>query len=150
MRNWLKISLTLALLCVVSPLAVHAQEATAADKVVIHVDDNDAKTLNLSLNNVQNLLNYYKGKGQKVQIEVVANGPGLHMLRMDTSPVKDRITTLSAENADLRFSACANTVAAMEKQEGKKPELLSQAQVVPAGVVRILELEKQGYAYIKP
>lgn len=150
MKNLLKMCVAFVVLCGASPMAVAAQKTPAADKVVVHIDDNDQKVVNLALNNVQNILTYYKNKGRKVKIEIVANGPGLHMLRADTSPVKDRVATLSTENPDLRFSACGNTVAAMEKQDGKKPELIAQAQVVPAGVVRLIELEKLGYTYIKP
>ena len=73
---------------------------------------------NLALNNVQNLLSYYKDKGEKVQIEVVAFGPGLHMLRQDTSPVKDRVAAIAAANPEVQFSACSNTLANMTKQEG--------------------------------
>ena len=44
--------------------------------------------MNLALNNATNVVQYYKDLGEKVTIEVVTFGPGLHMLRDDTSPVK--------------------------------------------------------------
>jgi uncharacterized protein len=125
-------------------------EETPVEKVMLHVDQNDPKVMELALNNVQNLMSYYKEKGQKVQIEVIANGPGLNMLRKDTSPVKDRIATMALETQDVQFSACGNTLDGMTKKEGNKPPLISEAKLVPAGVVRIVELQKQGYAYIKP
>ncbi len=123
--------------------------ALAQDKIVLYVDQNDPKVMNLTLNNVQNLLDYYKDKGG-IKVEVVTYGPGLHMLRKDTSPVKDRISSISLASPNVQFSACGNTIAGMTKQEGKKPEIVSEAKVVPAGIVRIIELEKQGYAYVKP
>ena len=58
--------------------------------------------MNLVLNNVTNVMEYYHGKGEQAQIEVVAYGPGLHMLRDDTSPVKDRIKQLSRTAASRR------------------------------------------------
>ena len=55
--------------------------------------------MNLVLNNVANVMQYYHGKGEQAQIEVVAYGPGLNMLREDKSPVKERLTQI--ENGQL-------------------------------------------------
>ena len=57
----------------------------------------------------KNIKKYYDGKGQKVMIELVAYGPGLHMFREDTSPVKDRLASMSLAIEGLIFSACGNT-----------------------------------------
>jgi uncharacterized protein len=74
------------------------------------------------------------------------------MLRDDTSPVKDRIKQLAelAYPSTLRFSACDNTKQGMEKREGHAITIVPQATIVPAGVVRIMELQEQGYSYVKP
>jgi intracellular sulfur oxidation DsrE/DsrF family protein len=121
-------------------------------RVAFHVDQNDPKVMNLALNNVSNLLKHYQGQGEKVEIEVVAYGPGLNMLREDTSPVKGRIASMKSDtfNANLAFSACGNTKRGMEKAEGHPIEIISQAHVVPAGIVRLTELQEQGWTYIKP
>lgn len=138
------------LLVTFAPTLSLAAEQTGVEKVVLHVDQNDPKVMELALNNVNNLVTYYKQNGQKVQIEVVAYGPGLHMLRQDTSPVKDRIASIALENQNVQFTACGNTLEGMTKKEGNKPPLVSEAKLVPAGIVRIIELQRQGYAYIKP
>jgi uncharacterized protein len=122
----------------------------AVNKVTIQVNDNDPKVMNLALNNAKNVADYYKSKRQTVAIEVVAYGPGLHMLRDDTSPVKQRVAEMSLAMPELAFAACANTQANMAKQEGKAIPLLSEARVVPSGVVRLIELQRNGYAYIRP
>ena len=122
---------------------------TALHRVAIHVDDNDPKVMNLALNNAKNVLDHYKAKGETVAIEVVTYGPGLHMLRADTSPVKHRVSEMSMA-AEISFAACGNTQGNMAKQEGKDVPLVSEAVVVPSGVVRLMELQKQGYAYIRP
>src|SRR5882724_11020594 len=98
-----------------------APAANAKDhKVSIQIDQNDPEIMNLVLNNASNVLEYYQGKGEDVQIEVVAYGPGLHMLRDDTSPVKDRIKQLVGVSfpSRIKFSACENTKRGMEKREG--------------------------------
>lgn len=128
-----------------------ARAADAPDhRLAVHVDQNDPAVMNLALSNVANVQKYYADKGETVVVEVVAYGPGLHMLRADTSPVKDRIVVMSLESDSLTFSACGNTQHAMEKQEGKPVELLEEAAVVPSGVVQLIELQEAGYAYVRP
>jgi uncharacterized protein len=118
--------------------------------VAIQVNQNDKAVMDLALNNAKNIVDYYKGKGETVAIEIVTYGPGLHMLRSDTSPVKDRIGPMALENPNIVFIACANTQANQSKAEGKPVTLISEAKMMPSGVVRLMELQKQGYAYIRP
>ena len=99
-------------------------------KVAIHVDENDPAVMNMALNNVQNVVAYYKGKGDTVQVEVVTYGPGLTMLVADKSPVADRIAAMSLENETLTFAACGNTLNAMKKKAGGDVPLLSEAKIV--------------------
>lgn len=132
------------------PKAATKANAKAAHKVAIQVSENDKAQMNLALNNARNIIEFYKGKGESVAIEIVTYGPGLHMLRADTSPVKDRISPMALENPNLKFIACANTQANQSKAEGKEVTLISEATVMPSGVVRLMELQNQGYAYIRP
>ena len=119
-------------------------------KLAIQVDENKPEIMNLALNNAQNVLDHFKAKGEPVRIEIVAYGPGLHMLRDDTSPVKSRIAAMSLAEAGLSFIACGNTQANQSKQEGRAITLLSEAKVMPSGVIRLMELQAEGYAYIRP
>jgi intracellular sulfur oxidation DsrE/DsrF family protein len=79
-------------------------------------------------------------------------GPGLHMLRSDTSPVQDRLKRLkeTAFPSKVQFSACNNTKQGMEKTEDKAISVVSDATIVPLGVVRIMELKEQGWSYVRP
>lgn len=163
--NWRGLGLALAAvttLALVPGINVYGQDETkpakakravsskVVHKVAIQVSQNDKAQMDLALNNAKNVLEYYKGKGEKVAIEIVTYGPGLHMLRADTSPVKDRISPMALEHANLKFIACANTQANQSKAEGKPVPLISEATVMPSGVVRLMELQTQGYAYIRP
>jgi uncharacterized protein len=127
-------------------------ESVKPHRVVIQVDQNSPDVMNLALNNARNVLDYYRDKHENVDVEVVAYGPGLHMLREDTSPVKDRIKELAEVSfpSNIIFSACNNTKQGMEKREGHPITIIPQARIVPAGVVRIMELEEQGYSYVRP
>jgi len=130
-----------------APLTVAAEKT---HKVAIHVDENDAQRMNLALNNAKNVAKYYKAKGEEVEIEVVTYGPGLHMLRADTSPVKARIVAFAATYENVSFRACGNTLNAMTKKEGQTPPLLDIAEPVPSGVVHLMERQEQGWSYIRP
>jgi hypothetical protein len=72
------------------------------------------------------------------------------MLREDTSPVKARIEALALSSPEISFKACGNTRENMSKAEGKEVPLISEAQIVKSGVVRVMELQEQGWTYVKP
>jgi len=148
-----RIAVTLCAVAVMALSTIQTPAAfagEAAHKVVFHVDDNDPKRMNMVLNNVKNVQKWYKSQGKKVQLEVVAYGPGLHMLRADTSPVKARISTIALEIPNLQFSACGNTHRGMSKKAGKTVALLPEAKMVTSGVVRLIQLQEAGYAYVRP
>ena len=119
-------------------------------RVAIHVDENDAKRMNMALNNAANINKYYQSKGEKVEIEIVAYGPGLIMFSEEKSPVKTRIAAMGLEMENLSFAACGNTLRKMTEKAGKKLQLVSEAVVVPSGVVRLIELQEKGWAYVRP
>ena len=119
-------------------------------RLILQVNSNEPAMMNLALNNASNVVQYYKDLGEKVSIEVVTFGPGLHMLRDDTSPVKARIETLALSSPEISFKACGNTRENMGKAESKEIPLISQASIVKSGVVRVMELQEQGWTYVKP
>ena len=133
-----------------------AQAGFAADgkvhRIAIQVDQNDPAIMNLALNNFTNIIEYYRNKGEDVDVDLVTYGPGLNMLREDTSPVKDRIKHLKdfAFPGKIQFSACNNTKQAMEKAEGHAITVVPEATIVPSGAVRLMELQEQGWSYVRP
>jgi intracellular sulfur oxidation DsrE/DsrF family protein len=130
-------------------LTLAALSASAAEyKLAIQVSDNDPQKMNIALNNAQNVQKHYEASGDSVAVEIVAYGPGLQMYTMN-SPVKDRIDALSLDES-YTFAACGNTLAKMEKKAGKKVALLDGSTMVSSGVVRLMELQSQGYAYVRP
>ena len=84
--------------------------------------------MNLALNNATQCRQYYKDLGEKVSIEVVTFGPGLHMLRDDTSPVKARIEAIALSTPEISFKACGNTRENMSKAESKEIPLISRGE----------------------
>jgi intracellular sulfur oxidation DsrE/DsrF family protein len=127
-----------------------AQGGAGKHRLVLQVNTNDPAMMNLALNNATNVDQYYKNLGEKVEIEVVTFGPGLNMLRDDTSPVKDRIKAIADKTPSISFKACGNTQDNMHKAENKEIPLVSQATLVKSGVVRVMELQEQGWTYVRP
>ena len=128
----------------------HQAAARKQHRVVIQVSENDPRIMNLALNNAENLKTFYEQAGEAVQIEIVAYGPGLNMVRSDTSPVRDRLAALVGRPQPITFSGCENTLGRQSKQEGKEISLLPEAQLVPTGIGRIVQLQEQGWTYIRP
>jgi len=145
---------TLMAACALLMASAGAGLATDAKihRVSIQVDQNDPVVMNLALNNASNVIEIYKEKGEEVEIELVAYGPGLNMLRDDTSPVKDRLKQIAELSfpSRVRFSACDFTKRGMEKREGHPVTLVPQATLVPSGAVRLMELQESGWSYLKP
>jgi intracellular sulfur oxidation DsrE/DsrF family protein len=151
MRGFLTRLATLALLSL-----VFISSSSAADgklhRIAIQVDQNDPQVMNLVLNNANAVIEYYRDKNEDVDIDIVAYGPGLHMLRADDSPVQDRIKRLKdmVFPGKIQFSACNNTKQGMEKAEGHAISILPEASIVPSGVVHLTELQEQGWSYVRP
>jgi uncharacterized protein len=133
-----------------TPQPIASEVASKVHRLVLQVNTNEPATMNLALNNATNVEQYYRDRGEKVEIEVVTFGPGLHMLRDDTSPVKERIKAIVGKTRSISFKACGNTQENMHKAENKDIPLVAQATVVKSGVVRVMELQEQGWAYLRP
>jgi uncharacterized protein len=155
-------AILVALLIVVPPSAAQVKKQPAdqmskrpaADKklhhLVLQVNTNDPATMNLALNNATNVAQYYQDLLEDVAIEVVTFGPGLHMLRDDTSPVKARIKAIKESTPSISFKACGNTQENMRKVENKEIPIIPEATIVKSGVVRVMELQEQGWTYVRP
>ena len=144
--------LILATLLSIAATAGAPAADTKTHRVAIQVDQNDPQVMNLALNNANAVIEYYRAKNEDVELEIVTYGPGLHMLRADTSPVQDRIRHLKdmLPAGKIQFSACNHTKLGMEKAEGHAISVMPEATVVPSGVVRLMELQEQGWNYVRP
>lgn len=124
-----------------------AADAPFADtKIVLQISDGDPTKQTLVLNVANNLVKEYGP--DKVSIEIVAFGPGVRLLFADNSNT-GRIQAL-ADTANVKFHACSNTIANMTKQLGYKPDINPLAGQAGPGVVRIVDLVKQGFILVKP
>jgi len=146
MRNILvTMCLLLTTLAAQPSYAAESDKPFADERIVLQISDADPSKQTLVLNVASNLVKHY---GQdKVDVEIVAFGPGLRLMFKENVN-SGRISGLT--DSGVKFSACENTIAKMTKLLGEKPELNSNATPVSAGVVRIIDLQNQGFKLIKP
>ncbi|MGE5638565.1 MAG: hypothetical protein ACM30H_00585 [Clostridia bacterium] len=131
-----------AALAALVPGAALAQGKSERYKVVLQVSDADPGKWNLALNNARNIQQDL-GKGN-VDIEVVAYGPGLAMLKAD-SKIADRLA--QALDSSVGLLACENT---MKNTHVTKADMYNGIAYVDAGVVHIMKRQREGWQYIRP
>jgi intracellular sulfur oxidation DsrE/DsrF family protein len=133
------------------PVAAVAQQKALPDKpfaehrIVLQLSDRAAQKQALVLSIANNLLKAYDP--DKIAIEVVAFGPGIDLLRVD-SPQRKRVDSLVAQG--VRFDVCMNTVETVERQTGRRPRLNPKAVPVQVGVGQILNLVENGFTLVRP
>lgn len=118
-------------------------------RLVLPINTDDPTTMRALISTSLNLPKYYQERNEAFTIEVVAYNAGVHMLRADTSPVKDMLRVLRAVNPNIRFVVCEATKLGMERQEGHPITLLDNVDLVPSGPGRIIELQEAGWSYIR-
>ena len=131
-----------ASLVVASPTAAQAPQASGRPRVVLQMSEADPAKWNLALNNAKNIQTDLGAAN--VDIELVAYGPGIGMLKAD-SVVGNRVDEAIA--AGVRVVACENT---MKGQKLTQTDMLNKLNYVQAGVVEIMQRQQQGWAYIRP
>lgn len=126
-----------------SPALRAADPAPAVkERVVIQVSDADPKKWHLALNNARNI--QVDLGAERSEIEIVAYGPGIGMLKADAETA-NRIEDAVA--AGVRVVSCENT---MKAQKLSRDDMHGRIAYVPAGVVQIMRRQQQGYAYLRP
>lgn len=117
----------------------------AQDKVVYHISDTESQALG-ALRNLRNHLD----TDPTAKIIVVTHAQGVDFLM---EGAKDKNGSLYAgpvsalKSRGVSFEVCEITL----KTRGlKKDQFLQEADFTPSGVVRLVKLQGQGYAYIRP
>ena len=140
-----------ALLFASTAAFAHAQQPPLQDKpfaehkITLQLSDNDSKKEALVLSVANNLLKAYDP--DKVAIEVVAFGPGIDLLRTENG---NRKMVESLISQGVRFDVCLNTVDTVERETGKRPDIIPAATPVQVGVGQILHLTENGYTLVRP
>ena len=147
----LRVLAGVAVLATTLPCSLRAQQVPLQDKpfaehkIVLQLSDNDVRKQNLVISVANNLLKFYDP--DKVAIEVVAFGPGIELLRSE-SPARKQVESLISQG--VRFDVCLNTVDTIERETGRRPEIMPGATPVQVGVGQILFLTENGYTLVRP
>ncbi len=138
------------------PLAVQTggvQRLIGTDKVKIkvlfHLNTRDREVAREALDELENVLNYYRRTGQRAQIGLITNGGGIDLLRTDTSPYPRRILAMQQAYPNLTFVACQNTIDRIKREQGITARLLPGTVVIDSVVAQIMRRQQQGWAYIQ-
>jgi intracellular sulfur oxidation DsrE/DsrF family protein len=132
--------------------AVVAQLAPAAEesaKVLFHVSEGNPEHLKTVLDEVEDLMKYYRQTQQKARVEVITNGGGLSLVMAGISPYAERIQRMQKEYSDLTFVACQNTIDRVQQELGLTAKLLPGVVVIDSGVAQIMRRQLQGWAYLQ-
>jgi intracellular sulfur oxidation DsrE/DsrF family protein len=127
-----------------------AQAADGFHQLVLYISEADAAQMNGVLDIAANVSRHYSGLGEEVEIEIVAYAEGLHMLRDDTSPVKQRLGNFMQSMVNVTFQACGNTLDTMERNEGASPSLIEGVSTVQTGVAHLMQRSEEGWTLVRP
>ena len=122
-----------------------AQSAAGSNKprLLIHVSENEPARWNMALGNAKNAQDEVGGP-DKIDIEIVSNGPSVLMLKSD-SPIAQRIA--DASKTGVKVVACENSMAGMKLAKG---DMNPSVGYVPAGIIELTRKQQEGWAYVRP
>ncbi len=113
-------------------------------KAVFHLDLDQEERLILALTNIKNL--FKEIPPQQCEISVVANGKAVNLLTKGR--VSDHAKTIEElHTSGVHFKMCNNALTA---HQIRKEDLIDVYEIVPAGILEIVNLQQKGFAYIKP
>ncbi len=113
-------------------------------KAVIHIDLEDELIFNLGLSNITNTLEALEGK--ELELILLVTGPGVALLAGDQMYIfMEKLRQIKA--AGVRIQICDRALKLFDIPE---EELFEGCEIIPAGVVGLIELQADGFAYIKP
>lgn len=130
--------------------AAEDADGFATHRLALQVSDDSEAAMLSALDVAANVSRFYSDKAEEIDIRIVTFGFGIAMLRPDKSPVLKRLTAFEQSMPNVTFAICGNTLDTLEREEGKRPEILPFAEVVEAGVAELVRLHEDGYAIVKP
>ena len=143
--NAMLVTLLVSLLSAsVAGLSGAAETSQGPHRVVMHLNSGDEKVQRGALNNIRNL--YQEVGREYLRVELVVHGAGLTLLTKKDSTLAPELAQLKTAY-DVEFTACSNT---MKAQGLTRADLIDQVDRTVPAMVRLMELQEEGWAYIKP
>jgi intracellular sulfur oxidation DsrE/DsrF family protein len=129
--------------------AVTATVPDGPTRVLVHLNDNDPTVAFEVLNDLERMLADFEQRGEDVQVEVIANGDGLDLVRADLTPISEEITGLIQRYPNLTVAACGATIDQLWEDYGQVVDLIPGVKQVDSGVVEVIRRQQEGWAYIR-
>ncbi len=132
---------------------VRATTVAASDqittKVLFHLNSRNPDIAREALDELEGVLSFYQQAGQRAKIEMITNGGGIDLLRVDTSPYPERVLALQKKYPNLTFVTCQNSIDRLKRERGITAHLLPGTVVIDSGVAQIMRRQREGWAYIQ-
>ncbi|MBU0751905.1 MAG: hypothetical protein KJ787_11590 [Gammaproteobacteria bacterium] len=119
-----------------------------ARRLVLHVGDPDRARFENTLDEVRGMLRAAHGRGQAMELEILANGTGLNLLRAQTTPFAERLAQLQAEFPELSLVACGQGLNRLQGQ-GNDIRLIPGVVTADSALDEIVRRMNQGWAYLR-
>lgn len=116
----------------------------AKERIVLQVSDADPRTWNQAMNVVGNLKRNYAKRGVESEIQVVAFGQGIQMLK-DDAVVANRVRETMKGGAQM--VACENSMGVFKLTKDMMVDNISYSET---GVIYIIEKQREGWSVIRP
>ncbi|MHB8167921.1 MAG: hypothetical protein ACYDDT_14305 [Sulfuricella sp.] len=117
-------------------------------KLIVHVSSSNPVRLKSALDETESLLDAYRRTNRPLQVEIIANGGGVDLLRADVSPYAQRIGMMQEKYPNLDFMACGQTIKKLQ-EKGVNVQLLPHTGVASSALDQITRRLKQDWVYIK-
>ena len=140
------LTIFIGLVCGVGPVqsAEGPEAGSKIHRVVMHLNSGEEKVQRGTLNNIKNL---YEAIGsERLNVELVAHGSGLSLFTKQGTKLAEELAKLKASYG-VSYTACSNT---MKAQGLTRADLIDQVDRTMPAMVRLMELQEQGWAYLKP
>lgn len=159
MMNKYLIPILLLLMVIASP--AHAADNDGVKRVVYHADFSDPRRFSAMLTSIYNMVNYYTNEFVDYDVRIVFVSHGIRFLTDDNledtpfvvdASLQERRDNLKGRLFSLNdvFSVKLELCNITRSQINLDPsKIYDNVETVPSGVVRIAELQDEGFAYLK-
>jgi intracellular sulfur oxidation DsrE/DsrF family protein len=118
------------------------------NRVLVHVSSGAPAALGTALDEVEDLLRSARAGHRRVEVEIVANGTGIDLLRANASPYATRIAVLRREFPQLGIVACGQTLE-RRRADGKQFTLLPGTAIAPSALDEVIRRLRDGWVYVR-
>ena len=137
----------------ITEIAQITQEAMASHeeknwKLMLHVSTDNPKRLNIVLNEAESLLEDYANSAGKLELEILTHKKGLALVTDNGKDYNKHLQQLQQKYKNLAVMVCGQTLKRVQREKGKKIELLPNTNVVSSAISQVVKRQRSGWAYI--